>query len=127
MSRTAAETLGTFGVGILCVVLGIMVLAIFFMALNWLATQGAKPEPMAVRGIIKKDTWVTVHMSGAETFDRVRFVGFTSTQSIKSHIPYDLDGMVILEEESGKRYFVRAKAIRMIVIAPEGAGGAMSG
>ena len=123
MTHTALETLGTVGVGILCVVLGIMALAIFFTALNWLGTRGAKPETMAVRGVLKKDTWVTVHMSGAETFERVRFIGFTNTESIKTHLPYDLNGMVILEDEEGRRFLVRAKAIRMIVIAPAAAGG----
>jgi hypothetical protein len=112
------ETLNTFGVGILCVVLGVMALAIFFTALSWLNGGGAKPETVAVRGVLKKDTWATVHMAGAETFERVRFVGFTSTESIKSRLPYELNGMVILEDQEGRRFLVRAKAIRMIVIAP---------
>lgn len=118
MSQTAIETLSTFGVGILCLVLGIIVLSLFFAALAWLNHRGAKPENLAVRGVIKKDTWVTVHMSGGETFERVRFIGFTSTESFKSLLPYDLTGMVILEEPDGRRSLVRAKAIRMIVIAP---------
>ena len=46
-------------------------------------------------------------------------MGFTSSESIKAHIPYDLNGMVILENPDGRRFLVRAKAIRMIVIAPE--------
>ena len=58
-------------------------------------------------------------MSGEETFERVRFIGFTNTESLKTHLPYDLNGMVILEDQEGRRFLVRAKAIRMIVIAPE--------
>ncbi len=118
MTPEAIKTLSTFGVGILCAVLGIVALALFFTALNRFATGGAKPETMAVRGVLKKDTWATVHMAGAETFERVRFVGFTNTESIKTHLPYDLNGMVILEDAEGRRFLVRAKAIRMIVIAP---------
>jgi hypothetical protein len=118
MSQTAIQTFSTFGVGILCVVLGIIALAVFFTMLNWLTARGAKPETMAVRGVLKKDTWATVHMQGEETFERVRFIGFTSTESIKTHLPYDLNGMVILEDPEGRRFLVRAKAIRMIVIAP---------
>lgn len=87
MSPKAIETFSTFGVGILCAVPGIIALAIFFTALSWLSGRGAKPETMAVRGVLKKDTWVTVHMSGAETFERVRFIGFTNTESIKTHLP----------------------------------------
>jgi hypothetical protein len=78
---------------------------------------------MAVRGVLKKDTWAAVHMQGGETFERVRFVGFTNTESLKTHLPYDLNGMVILEDAAGKRYLVRAKAIRMIVIAQATEGG----
>lgn len=124
MSPKAIETFSTFGVGVLCIALGIIALAIFFSVLSWLGGRGAKPETMAVRGILKKDTWATVHMSGAETFERVRFIGFTNTESMKTRLPYDLNGMVILEDPEGKRYIVRAKAIRMIVIAPaaEGSG-----
>ena len=121
MTPKAIETFSSFGVGILCFVLGVIALAIFFTALHWLTSSGAKPETMAVRGVLKKDTWATVHMSGAETFERVRFIGFTNTDSIKTHLPYDLNGMVILEDPEGRRYLVRAKAIRMIVIAPAAA------
>jgi hypothetical protein len=124
MSPRAIETFSTFGVGILCVVLGVVALAAFFRALRRLDRRGAKPETIAVRGVLKKDTWATVHMSGAETFERVRFIGFTNTESIKTHIPYDLNGMVILEDPDGKRFLVRAKAIRMIVVAPEAEKGA---
>src|SRR5882762_697306 len=117
MTHSAIETLSTFGVGVLCAVLGIIVLAGFFTALSWLSTSGAKPETVAVRGVLKKDTMATVHMQGSEIFERVRFVGFTSTDSIKTHLPHDLSGMVILQNEEGTRFLVRAKAIRMIVIA----------
>lgn len=122
MNPLVVETLSTVGVGVLCVVLGIMALAVFFQVTNRLATRGAAPETLAVRGVLKKGTWATVHMAGAETFERVRFVGFTNTDDLKTRLPYDLNGMVILEDAGGKRYLVRAKAIRMIVIAPEAAG-----
>lgn len=119
MNPNAIETLSTFGVGILCAVLGMIALAIFFTALNWLKSFGTSPDTTAIRGVLKKDTWATVHMQqGRETFERVRFIGFTNAESIKSHLPYELNGMVILEDPEGQRYLVRAKAIRMIVIAP---------
>jgi hypothetical protein len=123
MTPKALETFSTIGVAVLCIALGIMALAIFFSVLSWLGSRGAAPEVMAVRGVLKKDTWATVHLQGAETFERVRFIGFTSTASLKNRLPYELDGMVILEDPEGKRYLVRAKAIRMIVIAPATPGG----
>ncbi|WP_435008637.1 hypothetical protein P12x_005847 [Tundrisphaera lichenicola] len=118
MTERAIETFSTFGVGILCIVLGIIALAIFFKTSSWLASRGAKPETLAIRGVLKEDTWATVHMQGGKPFERVRFLGFAEAGNIKTHLPYDLNGMVILEDQEGRRFLVRAKAIRMIVIAP---------
>ena len=119
MNQTAIEMFSTVGVVVLCIALGIMALAIFFTVLSRINSAGAKPETMSVRGVLKKDTWAKVYMSGSETFERVRFIGFTNTESMKTHLPYELNGMVILEDESGCRFLVRAKAIRMIVVEPE--------
>ena len=54
MSPTAIDTLSTFGVGILCIVLGIIALAIFFKVLNWLGGRGTKPDSLSVRGVLKR-------------------------------------------------------------------------
>ena len=116
MNKTAIEMFSTLGVGVLCIVLGIVALAIFFTVLSRINLGGAKPETMSVRGVLTKDTWAKVCLAGSETFERVRFIGFTNTESIKTHLPYELNGMVILEDETGCRFLVRAKAIRMIVI-----------
>jgi hypothetical protein len=118
MSPEAIETFSTFGVGTLCIVLGVMVLSIFFTALSWLTSRGAKPETMAVHGVLK-DTWATVRMLDGETFDRVRFLGITNTEGIKPDFTQHLNGMVILEDPQGKQYLVRAKAIRTIILTPE--------
>lgn len=123
MNPTALETFGTFGVGVLCLVLGIMALALFFRGLSWIGSRGMGPEGVAVRGVLGKGTWATVHMSGAETFEQVRLIGFTNTESIKNALPHDLSGMVILEDRAGKRFLVRAKAIRMIVVEPAAQAG----
>ena len=119
MNQTAIEMFSSLGVGVLCAVLGIMALAIFFTVLSRINSAGAKPETMSVRGVLKKNTWAKVHMSGAETFEKVRFIGFTNTESMKTRLPYELNGMVILEDERGCRFLVRAKAIRMIVVERE--------
>lgn len=119
MNRTAIEIFSTLGVGVLCVVLGVMALAIFFTVLGRINRGGTKPDTMSVRRVLEKNTWATVHMTGSETFERVRFVGFTNTESIKTHLPYELNGMVILEDEQRRRFLVRAKAIRMIVVEPD--------
>ena len=119
MNQSAIEMFSTLGVGVLCVVLGIIALAIFFTVLGRINRAGATPETMAVRGILTRDTWAKVYMSGSEDFERVRFIGFTNTESAKTYLPYELNGMVILEDQQGRRFLVRAKAIRMIVVEPE--------
>ena len=55
-----------------------------------------------------------------ETFEPLRFVGFTNSETMKTHLPFELNGMVILEDENKTRFLVRAKNIRMIdVTAPK--------
>ncbi len=118
MPPTAIEMFSTFGVATLCIAVGIMTLAVFFTLLARVSNGGGKPDTIAVRGILKKDTWATVHVAGAETFDRVKFIGFTNANSMKTQLPYELNGLVILEDESKRQFMVRAKSIRMIVIDP---------
>ena len=119
MNRTAIEMFSTLGVGVLCIVLGIIALAIFFTVLGRINRGGPTPETIAVRGILSRDTWAKVFMSGSDDFEKVRFIGFTNTESIKTHLPYELNGMVILEDQEGRRFLVRAKNIRMIVVEPD--------
>ena len=117
MPDAATSMFSTFGVAILCIVLGIMALTIFFKTLSRLSQSGAAPDTLAVRGILKKDTWATVYMSNTESFERVKFVGFTNTGNMKTQLPFELNGMVILEDPNGTRFLVRAKDIRMIEVA----------
>ena len=120
MNEIAIETLSTFGVGIFCITAAIMVLALFFKLSARVSDSAVEPDSVAIRGVLKKDTWATVHMTGSEkTFERVKFVGFTNSASIKHHLPYQLDGMVILEDPLGCKFLVRAKNIRMIVVEKE--------
>lgn len=114
------ETVSVAGAIVLVIVGAIMVLTLFFRMLSWVSTGGAKPDAIAVRGVLKKDTLSTVHLAGGERFERVRFIGFTSSESPKTRLPYELNGMVILEDEQQQRYLVRAKNIKMITIAPDG-------
>ncbi len=60
MNQSAIEMFSTLGVGVLCVVLGIIALAIFFTLLGRINRAGSNPETIAVRGILTRDTWAKV-------------------------------------------------------------------
>jgi hypothetical protein len=118
------ETVSVAG-GIAAAIVGaVIILTLFYRGLTWL-TKGAKPDPLEVAGILKKNTLANVHVAGHKPFERVRFLGYTNSQSMKTHLPWELDGMVILEDESQARFLVRAKDIKMIVIPSGGEGAAL--
>ncbi len=113
------ETISVAGGVAAAIVAAIVVLTVFYKGLAWV-TGVAKTDALAVRGVLKKNTLATVHVAGHEPFERVRFIGFTNSQTMKTHLPFDLNGMVILEDEEQTRYLVRAKDIKMIVVPSDG-------
>lgn len=119
MTPSAIEMFSTTGVAVLCIVLGIISLSIFFTVLSRITRSGSTPVTLSVEGVLTKDTWAKVYMTGSEDFERVRFIGYTNSESMKNNIPFELNGMVVLEDVHGCRFIVRAKLIRMIVVAPE--------
>ena len=101
------------------IVAAVILLTLFYRGLSWIS-GGAKPDTIAVQGVLKKNTLATVHVAGHKPFERVRFLGFTNSETMKTHLPWELNGMVILEDESINRFLIRAKDIKMIVIPPDG-------
>ena len=102
------------------IVLGIIVLAVFFKFTNWLGGRsGAAPQRLAIQGVFDDNTRATVHLSNRTNLEDVRIVGFTDSQSGKGACPWELHGMVVLEDPHGGRTLVRAKLIRMIEIPPQ--------
>lgn len=69
------EVAVTFGVCSFFIVVGVIILSLFFTFLNWFHSLGVKPEAMAVRERRKKYTPAIVHLQNSKTFHRVRFVG----------------------------------------------------
>ena len=118
------ETVSVAG-GIAAAIVGaVIILTLFYRGLTWL-TKGAKPDPLEVAGVLKKNTLANVHVAGHKPFERVRFLGYTNSESMKTHLPWELNGMVILEDESQARFLVRAKDIKMIEIPSEGENAAL--
>lgn len=109
------ETISVAGAVAATIVAAIVVVTLFFKGLTWM-TGGAKADTLAVRGVLKKDTLATVYVAGHEPFERVRLIGFTDSQTMKTHMPFELNGMVILEDEEKTRYLVRGKDIKMIIV-----------
>ena len=68
--------------------------------------------------MLRKNTLVTVHLEDGKVFERVRLLGFSSAAG-KGRLPFELNGMMILEDESKTRFLVPAKSIRMVEIPPE--------
>jgi hypothetical protein len=90
------ETLSVTGAIAVVIVAVIITLTLFYRGLTWISGAGAKPEALTVRGVLKKNTLATVHLVGGQTLVNIRFIGFTSTDSVKSQLPFGLNGMVIL-------------------------------
>jgi hypothetical protein len=92
-----------------------MLLTLFNRALAWISGSG-KTSTIAVQGVLQNDTLATVHVDGQEPLERVRLVGVTNTHSTDTHFPWELNGLVILEDESQTRFLVKAEDIKMIIV-----------
>lgn len=112
------DTLSSVGGVVTAIVGGVVVLTLFYRGLSWISGAGSKPETIAIRGVLKRDTLATIHLAGGKVFERTRFIGFMNSEMMKTNYPFELNGMVILEDEQKQRYLVRARNIQMIVIAP---------
>ena len=106
------DTLSSVGGVVTAIVGGVVVLTLFYRGLAWLSADGEKPNTIALRGVLKRDTLATVHLAGGQKFERVRFVGFTNSEALKTHLPFELNGMVILEDEQKQRYLVMPGTFR---------------
>ncbi|MBX9579857.1 MAG: hypothetical protein K2X87_06070 [Gemmataceae bacterium] len=99
------------------VVIGIVALATFFYVVSWLTGDSeARARRVGIKRVLNDRTIATVHLVSGTVFENVRFVGYTSSDSIKGGLPYELHGMVILEHPDGRRTLIQAKLVRMIEV-----------
>ena len=117
MMHPFLETLSIAGGITIAVAGGIILLAVFFKLFRRISEPGPL-DVLTVKGVIRKGTIATVHLSGNRVFERVTFLGFTQSDSMKNHIPYELNGMLILEDEQKTRHLIRAADIRSVSIPP---------
>jgi hypothetical protein len=99
------------------VVGGIVFLTLFFKLVGWIARKSTKGATrVALKGLLDDRTLCTVHVGNGKTFENVRLVGFIDASSGKGAIPYQLNGMAVLEHADGRRTLIQAKHIRMIEV-----------
>jgi hypothetical protein len=112
-----SQTLGAV-IG-LCI--GVIVLTLFFKGLHYLGTlwPGNSGKILVAQDFIKKDSLVTIKITGGETFERVKFVGFTKSQIHgKDAIPFPYARTAVFENEAGERLFIPSTTIQFIKEIP---------
>ena len=106
----------TFGaVAALC--LGIFAVTLFFKAINYLGgvVRGTSGKILVAQDFIRQDALVTVKLTGAETLDRVKFIGFTKSQiQGKDAMPFQFTRMAVFENSAGERIFIPSATIQYI-------------
>ena len=87
----------TFGfVG--AVVLGVVILTVFFKLLGLFSSKKSVPTIIKMNGFLKDAAWINVHLAGGKLLERVKFIGYTDPSSAKGgYIPYQLSNMLVLE------------------------------
>lgn len=101
---------------VLAVVLGIIVLSVFFKVLSRFGKTKDEPPLIKLKGFFKNAEFVDVHLGGMSVLKKVRVVGVSDSYQIgKGGFPHELHGMVVLEKENKKRIMIKAKLITMIV------------
>ncbi|MGC1272683.1 MAG: hypothetical protein WBC44_03175 [Planctomycetaceae bacterium] len=100
---------------------GIIVLTVFFKIVSWLDHRVAGPSRIRFKGMLDDKTRATIHLANGSKFENVRILGFTDPGSAKTPLPFELAGMVILEQRDGTKVMVQAKLIRMIEVPPDAA------
>jgi hypothetical protein len=97
----------------------IIVLTLFFRSLTWFDRRSAgEGAPNRFRGVVGRNTRVTVHLNNGNTFEDVLLVGFVDGHSGKVAIPFEWRTLVILEQTDGRRFLIPARQLRMIEVPP---------
>src|SRR4051794_38122172 len=93
--------------------IGVIALTLYFAALDYFKRGTKSFDVVRGNGFIRNGKPINVHLNAGKSLQGVRFVGFTSSAG-KDDLPYQLSGMVVLENAKGGRILVRADTVRMI-------------
>jgi hypothetical protein len=108
-----SQTLGV----VIALCIGVVALTLFFKVIQYFGTllRGNSGKILVAQDFIKKDSLVTVKITGGETLERVKFVGFTKSQIHgKDSIPFPFARMAVFENEAGERIFIPSTTIQFI-------------
>lgn len=115
------EMLGVFGAISLSIIGTVIVLTLFYRGLSWLSNRRVQPQKVLIRGVLRENSWVSVRLKSGEFLERVRFAGYTNVESVQGRLPYELNNLLILEDDGQQRFLVPPGEVRMIVVLPEAA------
>ena len=97
--------------------LGMLAISIFVMIMRWLGKlfEGNAGKVLVAQTFITKDATVTVSLSGNETIENLKFVGFTQQKrDSRESVPYNLLQMAVFEKSGGERIYIPTHNIRFI-------------
>ncbi len=97
-------------------VVGLMILSLFYKLLSMIGRTKAEPPLIRMQSFFKNAEYVDLHLSGHKLLRKVKIIGVSeASQFGKGGLPFELNGMIVLERENAKRLMIKAKAIQMIV------------
>ena len=92
---------------------GIIILTLFFTAIGYFKRVTRGFNVIKMKGFIKNDKLINVHLRNGKILTEVCFVGFTDQSSTNTAIPHQLSKMVVLETVKGVRMYIKSDSVQM--------------
>jgi hypothetical protein len=95
--------------------LGIFAVSIFLTFLGFLKDRlrGTNRTMRIPQDFIKKDSMVTVKISGGEIIERLKFIGYTTSKNKeKDPIPFRFHDMAVFENDDHEKIFIPTLSIQ---------------
>ncbi len=99
---------------IVAICMGVIILAAFFAILSVIKNRMAPAQYLKIKGFLNDAQLVDVHLTSGKLIEKVRFIGFTDSSSIKGDAPYQLHNMIVFETEDKRRLMLRGDLIKII-------------
>ena len=103
--------------GVLALVLGIVILSIFWWGLARLGRLLDGRKIVRLPGLGGNSALVNVHLLGGTVLEKMKMLG-TTQDGGKGGLPHQLYRMVVLENQEGLKLYIKGDSIRMIEELP---------